>query len=42
MKSTISRRNFLQSGALVAACAAGGALPAVAEAVPVATLPARR
>jgi sugar phosphate isomerase/epimerase len=39
MKSTISRRNFLQSGALVAACAAGGALPAVAEAVPVAGKP---
>jgi sugar phosphate isomerase/epimerase len=39
MKSTISRRNFLQSGALVAACAAGGALPAVAQAIPVAGKP---
>ncbi|MDR3724814.1 MAG: TIM barrel protein [Terracidiphilus sp.] len=39
MKSTISRRNFLQSGALVAACAAGGALPAVAQAVPVSGKP---
>jgi sugar phosphate isomerase/epimerase len=39
MKFTISRRNFLQSGALVAACAAGGALPAVAQAIPVAGKP---
>ena len=40
MKPAISRRNFLQSGALVAACAASGTLPAIAEAVPVAGKPA--
>jgi sugar phosphate isomerase/epimerase len=33
MKNTLSRRKFLQSGALAAACAASGAAPAVAEAV---------
>ncbi len=35
MKDTISRRNFfVQSGALVAACAASGVAPTLAEAVP--------
>lgn len=34
MKQQFSRRNFLQSGALVAACAVSGAAPAIAEAVP--------
>lgn len=33
MKNTLSRRNFLQSGALAAACAVSGAAPALAEAV---------
>ena len=32
---SISRRHFLESGALAAACVAGGAVSAVAEAVPV-------
>jgi sugar phosphate isomerase/epimerase len=32
--NNISRRNFLQSGALAAACAVSGAVPAIAEAVP--------
>jgi len=39
MKSSISRRNFIQSSALAAVCAAGGALPAVAEAVQVSGKP---
>jgi sugar phosphate isomerase/epimerase len=39
MNSSISRRFFLQSSAMAAACAAGGALPAVAEAVPVSGKP---
>jgi sugar phosphate isomerase/epimerase len=38
--NNLSRRNFLQSGALIAACAAGGAVPAIAEAVPVMGKPA--
>ena len=33
MKNTLSRRNFLQSGALAAACAVSGAAPTLAEAV---------
>ncbi|MGB6743955.1 MAG: twin-arginine translocation signal domain-containing protein, partial [Terracidiphilus sp.] len=33
MKNTLSRRNFLQTGALAAACAVSGAAPALAEAV---------
>jgi sugar phosphate isomerase/epimerase len=33
MKNSLSRRNFLQSGALATACAVTGALPAKAEAV---------
>jgi sugar phosphate isomerase/epimerase len=33
MKNTFSRRNFLQSGALAAACAVSGAVPAMADAV---------
>ena len=34
MKNTISRRNFMQSGALAAVCAASGVAPAMAEAIP--------
>lgn len=34
MKNTLSRRSFLQSGALAAACAASGAAPVLAEAIP--------
>lgn len=40
MKSRFSRRNFLQAGALAAAAAAGGSLPTLAEAIPVAGKPA--
>jgi len=39
MKSSFSRRNFIQSSALAAVCAAGGALPVVAEAAPVSGKP---
>jgi len=34
MKNSISRRNFLQSGAVAAACAVSGVAPAIAEAIP--------
>ncbi len=34
MKPTLSRRNFMQSGALAAACAVSGVTPAIAEAIP--------
>ncbi len=34
MKNILSRRNFLESGALVAACAASGAIPALTGAAP--------
>jgi hypothetical protein len=34
MKDTLSRRNFMQSGALAAACAVSGLTPASAQAIP--------
>jgi sugar phosphate isomerase/epimerase len=34
MKNTLSRRNFLESGTLVAACAASGVIPALTGATP--------